>query len=469
MHSFKVKPGSDGALAVAIAKYIVEQEWQDQEFLQKHTNGWKQLKEHLQGISMEAALAECGQTIEAVQFMAERLSQHNPATIWIGFGMQRNKNGGQNIRAVNALAALTGNIGKKGSGVQFGHSATEHFSYQILNHTRSDEAEPKQYRSIDINDFAVDVQDLKDPPIRFLWITCRNLLTQSSNVEELKQALSSMELIVTVEHFLTETTKYSDIVLPATMLFEEWEIVSSYWHHWISINQPAVKPYYESKSDLEIARLLSRTLNKKQSGFSAFPSDLTDEEFIEKEFTDEFYKLLHISNWRELLDGPKRMDIPKTAWEDLKFLTPSGKIELYSSQAEQNKLSPFGLNVTQNSNSSTYPYILLLNHEPFRINSQFQNSFKDLYQEPSIYLHPSLAKVKGIQDNRMVRLFNEKGAVQIRVKIIEDIHPQTLLLYPNHKMINPLISFTEADMGQLKSGGKGNALNSVHVNIETLE
>ncbi|WP_428908030.1 molybdopterin-dependent oxidoreductase [Niallia sp. Krafla_26] len=466
----QVKPGSDGTLAVAIAKYIIDYEWDDVEFLKKYSNGWEELKEHLQGLSMEAALAECGQSIEAIQFMAERLSKHQPVTMWIGFGMQRNKNGGQNIRAINALAALTGNIGKKGSGVQFGQRETDQFTYQILNHTPLLAPEQTGFRSVDINDFAVDVQAQQDPPIKFLWITCRNLLTQSSNIEALKQALSSMELIVTVEHFLTETVQYSDIVLPATMLFEEWEIVTSYWHHWISVNQPAVQPYYESKSDLEIARLLSRTLNEKRRGFSGFPTDLTDEEFIDQEFTEEFYQQLHISNWRELLNGPKRMDIPKTAWENLTFPTRSGKIELYSSEAEQNQLSPFGLDLKSTKTSSRHPYILLLNHEPFRINSQFQNllSFKDIYQEPCIYLHPNLAKEKAIQNDTIVRIFNENGEITIRAKFLQDVHPHTLLVYPNHPLINRLIHFIPADMGKLKTGGKGNAINSIGVNIEKL-
>jgi len=396
----QVKPGSDGSLAVAIAKYIVEHELVDIEFIEKHTVGWNELKEHIGQLSMEDALQECGQSMEAIQFLAERLGKHGPVFIWIGFGMQRNQKGGQNIRAINALAAMTGNIGKKGSGVQFGQRSTEKkFTFHILNYFQNSDRDQNGIRPLDINDFALDVLKQQDPPVKFLWITCRNLLTQSSNIEALKKALASMELIVTVEHFLTETAQYSDLVLPATMLFEEWEVVASYWHHWVSINQPAIKPYYESKSDLEIARLLSQKLNEYKDGFSAFPTHLTDEEFIEKEFTDDFYEQLHIENWRELLNGPRRVDMPKTAWKDLDFHTPSGKIELYSLQAKNNQLSPFGLEMMGKDVHPQYPYTLLLNHEPFRINSQFQklNSFKEINQEPCVYLHPLLAKEKEIQ------------------------------------------------------------------------
>jgi anaerobic selenocysteine-containing dehydrogenase len=254
------------------------------------------------------------------------------------------------------------------------------------------------------------------------------------------------------------------------MLFEEWEIAASYWHHWVSINQPAIQPYYESKSDLEIARLLSQKLNEYKEGFSAFPTRLTDEEVIEQEFTEEFYEQLHIKNWRELLDGPRRVDIPKTAWEDMQFQTPSGKIELYSLQAKKNQLSPFGLEMMGNQELSPYPYTLLLNHEPFRINSQFQrlNSFKEMNQEPCVYLHPSLAKEKGIQQDTMVKLFNENGEVIIRAKFTRDVHQQTLFIYPNHHLINKLITFTPSDMGKFVTGGKGNALNNIHVNIANL-
>jgi anaerobic selenocysteine-containing dehydrogenase len=465
----QVKPGSDGSLAVAIAKYIIDHELYDLEFIEKHTDGWRELKEHLQKLSMDEALRECGQSMEAIQFLAERLSQHKPVTIWIGFGMQRNLKGGQNVRAISSLAAMTGNIGIKGSGVQFGQRSTQKFTFQILNYFQND-VDKNGIRPIDINDFAQDVQLQQDPPVKFLWITCRNLLTQSSNIKQLQEALSSMELIVTVEHFLTETAQCSDIVLPATMLFEEWEIVASYWHHWVSINQPAIEPYYESKSDLEIARLLSQKLNEYMKGFSAFPAHLTDEDFIEQEFTEEFYEQLHIKNWRELLDGPRRVDIPKTAWEDLQFHTPSGKIELYSLQAKKNQLSPFGMEMMANQKQSQYPYTLLLNHEPFRINSQFLNlnSFKEINQEPCVYLHPKLAKEKNIQSDTMVKVFNEKGEVIIRAKYSQDVQMQSFFIYPNHPVINKLISFTPSDMGQFVTGGKGNALNNLQVNIENL-
>ncbi|HEY2420916.1 MAG TPA: molybdopterin-dependent oxidoreductase [Neobacillus sp.] len=302
----QIKPRSDGALATAIAKYILEHDLYDHEFIAHYTVGWEELKETINRISMEEALEQCGQTIEAIQYLAERLGKNKPVYIWMGFGMQRHRNGGQNIRAINALAAITGNIGRKGSGAQFGQRATWKFTYHILNPFPYEKRKNAGVRPLDMNDFANDLQRQQDPPIKFLWITCRNLLTQSANVEQLKKALQSLELIVTVEQFLTDTAQYSDLVLPATTQFEEWDIVPSYWHHWISINQPAIEPYFESKSELEIARLLSKRLNEYENHFSAFPTDMTDEKFIERNFQRNFI-MLFISkigvNYLTVLEG----------------------------------------------------------------------------------------------------------------------------------------------------------------------
>jgi anaerobic selenocysteine-containing dehydrogenase len=466
----QIKPKSDGAFALAIAKYILEHDLYDAEFIANYTSGWNELKQYIGQYSMEEALQQSGQTIEAVQFLAERLGKMKPAFIWLGFGMQRHQNGGQNIRAVNALAAITGNIGQKGSGVQFGQQTSWKFTNQILKHLPADSQKQNGVRSLDINDFANDLLKLQDPPVKILWITCRNLLTQSSNIDQLKKALSSMEMIVTVEHFLTETAKYSDIVLPATTQFEEWDLVASYWHHWISINQPAVEPYFECKSELEIARMLSKKLNEYEVDFSAFPTEMTDEQFIEQEFTEECYRLLGIENWRELLDGPRRAEAPKTAWESLQFKTPSGKIELFSSQARDNQLSPFGMSLMDQNENRDFPFTLLLNHEPFRINSQFQNlsSFKQLNNEPCLYLHPLVAKKKGIGPNSMVKVFNNRGEVKIKAKYSEDVNPHTVVIFPNNPVINTLITFIPADMGKIVTGGNGNALNDIQVNISKL-
>ena len=119
--------------------------------------------------------------------------------------------------------------------------------------------------------FSEGLEALSDPPVKFLWVACRNILNQDAQTNKLLQALQNLELIVTVDQFLTPTAQQSDIVLPTTTFFEEEDIVPGYWHHLVGINQKAIEPYFECKSDLEIAQLLSKTLNEKSPGFCSFP------------------------------------------------------------------------------------------------------------------------------------------------------------------------------------------------------
>lgn len=81
-------------------------------------------------------------------------------------------------------------------------------------------------------------------------------------------------MVVCVDQFFNETVQHADIVLPVTTTFEHWNLSSSYWHYWLSVNEPAIKPMYECKSDLDIAVLLSRTINKMEPGSCTFPQDV---------------------------------------------------------------------------------------------------------------------------------------------------------------------------------------------------
>ncbi len=463
----QVKPNGDGALALAIAKYMAENQLLDLEFIEKYTMGWKELNKYIESVSWDDALANCGQSLETIKKLAFYMSKDKPVFIWVGFGMQRHVNGGQNVRAINALAAISGNIGYKGSGVHYANNIQWKFPYNILKSYPDGIDERNCIRPIDMNNFANDLSSLQDPPVKFLWVSCRNLMTQNSDL--LIRTLQSLELIVTVDLFLTPTALLSDIVLPTTTNFEEWDIVSSYWHHWISINQPAIAPYYESKSDLEIAKLLSRKLNEKSPGFCLFPIDKTAEQFIDEEFNNEIYEELQISHWTELLNGPRRAALPYTAWEEQQFQTPSRKIELYSETAKQNNLPPLAMNISVQEEDKRFPYRLLTTHEQYQINSQFKNiySLHTKNTEPYVLIHPALARELGIDSNQIARIYNDNGELIIKVKISTNVSKNILQII-NSSNINAshLITLRPTDMGKVETGAFGFALNDTFVNIE---
>lgn len=473
----QVRPGSDGALAVALGKWIVAHGLHDESFLQHHTHGWPELKAYLAHVSMEEALAQCGQNMETIQALAQYLNKDRAVFIWTGFGLQRHIKGGQNMRAIHALAALTGNIGKKGSGVHFAQDQSLIFKQQITKY-KPKGAKEVTYRPLDINNFAAELINAQDPPVKLLWISCRNLLTQNPDRSLLLQALQSVEMIVTVDLFLTPTAALSDIVLPTTTPFEEWDVITSYWHPWVSINQPAIAPYYESKSDLQIAQLLAQQLNSQIPGFCTFPTDKTPEQWISEEFDEELLAKLGISHWKELLQGPKRLEQPRTAWEDLHFPTPSGKIELYSERAKENHLPPLAMSLetdrTQEHGGqplNPYPYRLLVVHERDQLNSQFQNlpSLHSSHPEPYLLLHPRLAQKKGIAPGDRVRIYNQKGELILKTQLSSTVEEQTIqIIHARQLPINSLITFIPTDMGHKVTGAHGIALSDTFVALARL-
>src|SRR5699024_10995077 len=125
-------------------------------------------------------------------------------------------------------------------------------------------------REIDLSDYANEALKLTDPPIKMMWIASRNIYTQDHNLELWKQLMDQLELIVTVDLFMTKTAEQSDIVLAAATQFEEEDLNLGYRHYYLSLNQKAIPPYYEAKSDLEIARELTKKLNDLSPGYSNF-------------------------------------------------------------------------------------------------------------------------------------------------------------------------------------------------------
>lgn len=467
----QMAPGADGAFALALAKYLLQKKCVDFDFISKHTKGFEQFLSYLDTLEMDVLLKECGQTYEIIVQLAKLFMNGNHVLSWVGFGFQRNLNGGQNLRAIDALMAMTGNIGKRGTGVQYAQQCSWNFSREILHTYQEGYDETNAIRSIHMNDFANALQNIKDPPIKLLWISCRNLLAQNPDQKQLRKTLEELELIVTVDQFMTPTAQLSDIVLPTTTNFEEWDIVPSYWHHWISINEPAIAPYYESKSDLEISCLLAKHLNTLRPGFSTFPYQKTVEKFIEDEFTEEIYRLLHIQHWKELLNGPKRMNFPAVAWSDYKFATPSGKFEFYSEVAIENGKPPTAMYTSKEKKSNRHEFLFLVNHGQFNLNSQFLNinELQKENKESFVSIHTFYAEKYQLKMHDRIRVFNDYGEIAVKCLLTEDIYPEILLLHGNHELANLLIPFIPTDMGEISSGYSGMAFNSIYVQIEKKE
>lgn len=386
---------------------------------------------------------------------------------------------------------MTGNIGKVGGGARYGHLQTWGFNYNAMirkppegskgfagpsgpkgefDFAGGGKAPAYTDRSLNINKTAQEILDAKDPAISMLWVSCKNILSQDFDRAKLLQAFKKLELIVVVDSFFNPTVEQADIVLPVTSLFEEWTVNASYWHYWLSINEQAVKPLFEAKSNLEIAAALSKRMNELSPGSCTYPTDIDTKEWMEKEFNKKIYDMFGIQSWEELRNGPVKAKVPQAAWNDLTFATPSKKYEFKSELCAKN-----GFNALPVFVQGRKPYDklrVLTPHSKFSLHSQFQNLdwMTEFNPEPVVYVNPRVAGERSIKDGDMVRVFNKTGEVRLRARLTANVPPDTLLLYEawfkglDFNCQN-LVDDTSSDMGKFKTGAPGVAIHDQFADI----
>jgi len=489
---WQVKTGADGALALGMCRHILDKGLYDAAWVAANSLGFEEFAAYLRAeVTVEWAAKESGVPAAQIAAVAEEFASAKPATIWIGYGMQRHTNGGASVRSIDALVAMTGNIGKTGGGARYGHLQTWGFNYHALLQKQPEGAKgfvgatgPKgefdvsggdkavefSDRALNINQTAQEILNAQNPPVRVLWISCKNPFSQDFDRNKMLKAFNKLEMVVTVEQFFNPTVEQSDIVLPVTTLFEEWTVNVSYWHYWLSINEQAIKPMHEAKSNIEIAAALSARMNALKPGSCTFPTQIDTREWMEKEFNSGIHEMFGISSWEELKKGPVKAKGHPAAWNDLAFKTPSGKYEFKSDLCAEHGHEALPKFM---AGRQAYDKLRLLTpHTKFAIHSQFLNLdwMEEFCPEPYVYLNPITARSRGIVDGDRVRVFNKTGEVTIKAKLTDNVPVDSLLIYEawfrgNDFNCQNLVDDTPADMGKYKTGAPGVAIHDQFADV----
>ncbi|OIQ61196.1 putative dimethyl sulfoxide reductase chain YnfF precursor [Moorella thermoacetica] len=466
---FQVKPGTDGALALGVLAYLYRQGHLEIETIARYATGWPDLEAYLQGLSPEWAAAATGLPPEAIATLATIYAKYLPAATWIGFGLQRHANGGQNVRAINALATLAGLQDGPGGGIYYAHQAT----WPVEPPLAMPPDARGSNRYLNINNFAAELVSCREPPVKFLWLAYRDPVTQEAGARQLIRALDTLEMIVVVDHFLTPAAQVADIVLPAASLFETWDIVSSYWHYWVAANEPALPPWFEARSDLEIVAALAARLNELAPGSSTFPVGRQATTWLDILFDQRLQDLLGLKSWQGLLEGPRKARVPAP---------PSG-ITLRATGAGEAALPVLPVYVPPLAPPPEYPLQLLTSHQQFGLHSQFQNLdwLQALNPEPAIFLSPVAARKRRLADGDLARVYNENGEIIARVRIEAGVQEGVAVAYEGwygkdryqgkrlfsagDYNVNFLTSPRATDMGNLTTGFPGCAFYDCFVEV----
>ncbi|KPU44214.1 putative dimethyl sulfoxide reductase chain YnfF precursor [Oxobacter pfennigii] len=404
-----IKPGTDGVLALCIANLLIQKGSIDIDFIKEYTFGFDEFKEHVSHYTIEYASKICGLNEDLINEAVNLIANKKPMTLICGYGMQRYKNGGQNVRAISMIPALTGDIGIRGGGFKFANKRWRNLEWPYIPQndikTRRDFAEAQLGRAI---------EEYQNPNIKLLWIERANPLTMNPDTNGLKRALKKVEYIVAIDLFMTDTAKYADIILPAQSFFEYEDVFSSYWTPYLNCFQKVIEPVNESKNESEIYRLLG-----KKMGYNMNYLPLYNEETI-----DVCLKKCNINvSVKDLKKGPYLKENSDIAYKERIFDTPSKKIEFYCERMEsiwgKSPLPDFKDCFKGTEENGKYPLRLLSTHARERIHSQFGEirASKLSSDKPLLYINKEDARMRNIKDGDKIEIYNEKGKIFAFAKI----------------------------------------------------
>ncbi|MBM4763396.1 molybdopterin-dependent oxidoreductase [Bacillus sp. B15-48] len=440
----QINPSSDAMLAYGIAKRILEKNEMAVEFLSNQTEGWNEYERFLlTGITVEMICERTGVSPEAIEELSNLYGKIKPAVTWPGLGIQRNSSGGDSIAAITNLAAITGNLNIPNAGIYYMHFEVENFPLNLLNHQGPAHLSIPTSRKVDISDFAKSALTLTNPPLKLLWIASRNVIAQDQNLKAWEKLFEQLELIVTVDLYMTKTAEQSDLVLPAATHFEEEDLNVGYWHYWLSLNQQAIPAYYEAKSDLQIARDLTRKLNKLSPGFSNFPADKEPVEWVKAELTPEIRSLYSFNEYEDLLKRPyKKKEEPIFTKRNQKFqfILPSSKMNKeFKLLIKENLKLKNGEFLKESNTKRSDQYRLLSPQSLLKIHSQYESlSWLNDHQKDSsiIEISSEAADLNEIKNNEKIELFNDHGRI-VGTAFVNNQLPRNVVL-ANQAGYNPI-------------------------------
>ena len=424
------RPGTDGCLALAIANILIEKKWYDTEFIKKYVKGFDEFQELARKYPLEKAEEITEIPVDFIFRLARYIGTIKPLTISCGFGMQRYTNSGQTIRAILALLAITGNVGKPGAGWVYANLQSHIFNKfkdPIASYPpeHPDENANERY-TISVAKLGQDILNQTNPPLKMIWVERGNPVTSNPDTNTVLRAFRSLEFRVVVDQFMTDTAREADIILPAKSMFEQSDVINAYWHPYIQIKQKIMEPPAQVKPETEIYYLLAKKLGIPQEKINKHLPGLTDADingYLTKRLAP-FPELTLESLSKSPIIAPGHQEI---AFSDYIFPTPSGKVELYSEEAQKRwGVSPLPEytesveSVKQKLEQAIrYPLHLLTPNTKNRIHSQFNNlsMIRAISPKPILSLNIEDAKKRGIKNGDIVQIYNDRGALTIEAQI----------------------------------------------------
>jgi anaerobic selenocysteine-containing dehydrogenase len=322
----QLAPGGDFALAMAVARVLFEHGQVDPE-AHAYCDNLDAFRALVFSREASAWCADADVPVELAADVARRLGPGKPCAILVGWGMGRRSNGGAIVRALDALSAISGNIGIRGGGVSFYFQRRRAFD---TGFAKGLAAAP---RSVIEPLFARALSGLSDPPLRALWVTAGNPVAMLPDASASARAIAALELSVVVDPFLTDAARVASVVLPTTTLLEEDDVLGAYGHAHIGVSQPVVPAPPGVKTDLEIIQALAERvgLGRELAGSARD----WKRRLVEPRLSP------HGVSLEDLERAPLRNPLaPDVLFAGRRFATPSGRVNLLTREPAPRLATP---------------------------------------------------------------------------------------------------------------------------------
>lgn len=429
------RPGTDAVLAAGISWYIINELGVDRDFIDRYTKGFEEYAELISRFRPDLVEEVTGVDRGTLRELAEDYVTLRPSVTYIGVGMQKTRWGAEAVRVIALIPALVG----VHRGFYFCNSCRDlDIAYLQGRHL----GEARRVNMLDVPRL------LSEGRFGFVYIYGSNPAVTLPRADLFREGLSRDDVFAVVHEVVwTETAQLSDVVLPATGMFEHEEVVGSWWHQYLAHSQPAWQPMGESRPNWWVIQQLSKRLGLGHEALYEDPMEAMDGVLRRSEMTGHSgLEELRRRGWVELRYPPKD-----------EYQTPSGRIEFFSSRAEEIGLSP----LPKIGWDQQRGFILITSSVPERTATQDLLP-EDLAELDRIHISEEDARQLGIRDGDVI-LISGEGEALAQVEIDHSLPRGVLWARRNARFmrgfVNDVLTWEKQEIGG------GNAMNSSMVMI----
>lgn len=434
-----IPPGSDAALALALAHVLVREGLHDQSFIERHTLGFAQFADHLQQYTPEWASTITCLEPERIRQLARRYATQTPAVIVLGgSSMFKHQYGWEPGRAISCLPALTGQLGIAGGGLGQRHGAApESTGYANV---LADVASRISNEAVIPSHMATMTQALTNGQLDVLLLFGTNMLSSFADANKLGRGLTRIKLIISYDLFMNETARrYADLVLPATAWLEDIGLKQTATH--VYLMERALAPEGECRTIITLLRELAQRLDIPD----IFPWQ--DEEDYVNAFLavqkTETGEPLTVAELRRHGGYWQKNNLSHIAYQEHCFETPSQKIEFWSERAQEVGLSPLPSYTTPAS--AEYPLRFcqgrtLTAFHAFFDEGQALPTLARANPRPELWIHPQDAQARRLEHGSPIIIANQRGQFEANAHVTDDVLPGVVWMRDGWSGVNRVTS-----------------------------